>query len=359
MTDFYHLYSSLSSEDKLLLKEVRTFMEIKVKPIMNEYWIKDEFPYHLIEEFKKLDICCKPRLLTGLIVMEMARVDPSMATFFNIQNGLVIGSVKDKPELVSKLARFELIGCFALTEPDYGSGISDMQTVANKWDDGWILNGQKKWVGNATWCDISIIWARDLDDNKIKGFIVENDWAGFNVEKIKDKFGLKVCQNGIITLECVMVPKENVLDVDFKDVLLQTRFLVACEAVGIQVGAYELALDYAKKREQFGKPIASFQLVQDLLAKMLANVTACQAMVFAVPNEMTHPQAALVKAFCTSKARETVAWAREIFGANGLSLEYSIGRFFADAEASYTYEGSYQMQQLIIGKEITGISAFV
>src|SRR5688572_3652323 len=219
MTDFYQLYDSLSVNDLTILGKVNEFMRYKVASIINEYWLKDEFPYHLVEEFKKLDICCKPRLLTGLIVMEMARVDPSMATFFNIQNGLVIGSVKEKPELVEKLRMFELIGCFALTEPDYGSGTSDMKTTAWKKGDHWYLVGQKKWVGNSTWCDISIIWARDLDDNEIKGFIVDNKSKGFTVEKIKDKFGLKVCQNGTITLDDVQVPKENILSINFKDVL--------------------------------------------------------------------------------------------------------------------------------------------
>ena len=291
--------------------------------------------------------------------MELGRIDPSMATFYNIQNGLVIGSLGEHP-LVQKLARFEKIGCFALTEPNVGSGTNAMETTC-KWNgDWWVLNGVKKWVGNSTWADVAIVWAKDVNDGKIKAFVVKTNLSGFKVEKIKDKFGLRVCQNGIITLNDVCVDYEDELKgLRHRDVLRKTRYLVACEAIGIQMGAYELALKYAKERIQFGKPIASFQLVQDLLAKMLANVTACQCMIVNLDEDMSDAQASLVKAFCTLRMRETVSWAREIFGANGMSLDYSIGRFFTDAEAVFTYEGSYQMNQLIVGKYITGLSAFV
>src|ERR1044071_2154499 len=255
MSDFYQLYDNLSANDFDILLKVRTFMEDKVKPIINEYWIKDEFPYHIVEEFKKLDICCKSRLLTGLIVMEMARIDPSMATFFNIQNGLVIGSVKDKPELVSQLAKFEKIGCFALTEPDVGSGTSDMKTTAWKKGDYWYLIGKKKWVGNSTWCDISIIWARDLDDNEIKGFIVDNkNTPGFSVEKIENKIALKVVQNGEITMKDCRIPEANRLaggTGTFKDtklVLRGTRHGSGWEITGTQMGAYENALKRSEER---------------------------------------------------------------------------------------------------------------
>lgn len=366
VTDFYQLYDNLSQDDKRTLLKVRTFMENDVAPVINDYWIEDEFPFGLLRYFKELDITGKDNLLTGFITMELARVDPSIATFYGCHSSLAmrsiseLGTAEQKKKWLPAMKRFKKIGCFALTEPDIGSGIRDMKTTAvyePQWN-SYVLNGQKKWIGNSTWCDISIIWAKE--DDKIKGFIVENKTKGFTVEKIKDKFGLKVVQNGTITLNSVAVPAENCLGEGFKEILKTMRYLAACEATGLQVGAYEHSLKYAKERYQFGKPIASFQLIQDMLAKMLANVTACQCLVFQLgQTDFNDSQAALAKAFCTSKARETVSMAREIFGANGLSIEYNIGRYFTDIEAIYTYEGSYQMQNLIVGKQITGLSAFV
>ena len=365
--DFYQLCDTLSVEDLLILGKVYKFMQYTVAPIINKHWIADTFPMEILPYFKELDIIGKSQLLTGLITMEMGRVDPSIATFYTIQNGLVIGTIEkmgteeQKKKWLPSLKNFEKIGCFALTEPDAGSGILDMKTTALTDGERWALNGQKKWIGNSPWCHISIVWAKDEDDGQIKGFIVENTKPpDFTVDKIENKFGLKVCQNGLITLHTI-VSEENRLEGNFKDILRQTRYLVGWEATGLQLGAYEHTLKYAKERSQFGKPIGSFQLIQDLLAKMLANVTACQCMMFCLSqlDNITDAQASLAKAFTTSKARETVAWGREIFGGNGLSIDYNIGRFFADAEALYSYEGSYQMQQLIVGKAITGLSAFV
>jgi len=265
----------------------------------------------------------------------------------------------------------EKIGCFGLTEPLVGSGASGgLTTIAKRDGDSWVINGQKKWIGNSPWCDISIIWVRDAADNQVKAFIVENKTTpGFKVEKIQNKMSLKVVQNGLITMENCRVPEENRLQVDssFRDtarVLKMTRYLVAWEATGCAMGAYENALKYCQTRLQFGKPIGSFQLVQDLLAKMLANVTASQCMVVRMAelqaeNKLSDAHAALSKAFTTSKCRETVAWARELLGGNGISTDYNVGRFFADAEALYSYEGTYQMQNLIVGKAVTGFSAFL
>ena len=252
-----------------------------------------------------------------------------------------------------------------------GSGASrGLLTTAKRDGKTWVLNGQKKWIGNAPWCDISVIWARDVADDQVKAFIVENKTTpGFSVEKIQNKIALKVVQNGLITLKDVRLPDENHLQAgkSFRDtarVLKMTRYLVAWEATGCQMGAYEHALKYAQERLQFGKPIGSFQLIQDLLARMIANVTACQCLVarmaqLGVEGKMTDAHAALSKAFCTAKMRETVSWAREIFGGNGITTDYDVARFFADSEALYSYEGTYQMQNMIVGKAITGLSAFV
>ena len=363
MTDFYDLCTNLPLQDYEKLVQVRAFMENKVQPIINKCWLEDRFPTELLEGFRDLEIINTTPLMAGLITMELARIDPSMATFYTIQRGLVMGTIltygteEQKDKWLPQLLKFEKIGCFAMTEPNVGSAAYDMETTYSEFFNRYLLNGQKKWIGNSTWCDIFIIWTKEG-----RAFIVEKERHGITVEKIQDKFGLKVCQNGLITLDDVEVPAENQLPgAKFQTILKQTRYLVGWEATGLQVGAYEHALKYAKEREQFGKPIASFQLIQDLLAKMLANITACQCMMFQLSqlDKVSDAQASLAKAFCTSKARETVSYGREIFGGNGMSIEYNIGRFFADAEALYSYEGTYQMQNLIVGKHITGLSAFV
>jgi glutaryl-CoA dehydrogenase len=281
------------------------------------------------------------------------------------------GSAEQKQKYLPRMARGELIGCFGLTEPLVGSGTSGgMTTTAKREGDTWILNGQKRWIGNAPWCDVSIIWARDLADNQVKGFIVENkSTPGFSVEKIEHKIALKVVQNGLITLKDVRVPEADRLQGgnSFRDtarVLRMTRYMVGWASTGIQMGAFEATLKYAQERLQFGKPIASFQMIQDLLAKMLANLTACQCLMLRLAQlddegKLSDHQAALAKAFCTAKCRETVAWARELLGGNGIVADYKVARFFADCEALYSYEGTFQMQNLIVGKAVSGFGAFV
>jgi len=386
-SDFYELAETLPAEEREVMKQVRLFMEAKVSPLLTKYWVEDAFPFELLPAFKELNIGgismqgygCRggSSLLFGLVAMEMSRFDSSIATFFGVHNGLAMGSIylggseDQRKRWLPPMARFEKIGCFGLTEPLVGSGASGgLTTTAKREGDTWVLNGQKKWIGNSPWCDISIIWARDLADNQVKAFVIENKTTpGFKVDKIQNKIALKIVQNGLITMENCRVPEENRLqgDSSFRDtarVLKMTRYLVAWEATGCAMGAYENALKYCQERLQFGKPIASFQLVQDLLAKMLANITASQCMVvrsaqLEAEGKLTDAHAALSKAFTTSKCRETVGWARELLGGNGIAADYNVGRFFADAEALYSYEGTYQMQNLIVGKAITGLSAFV
>lgn len=386
-SDFYELVETLSAEELAVVKQVRAFMEANVAPIITKYWVEDAFPFEILPAIKELNIGgvgmqgydCRggSTLLFGLIAMEMARFDASIATFFGVHNGLAMGSIhlggseEQKQKWLPSMARWEKIGCFGLTEPLVGSGAAGgLTTTAKREGDTWIINGQKRWIGNSPWCDISVIWARDLADNQVKGFIVENKTTpGFKVEKIQNKIALKVVQNGQITMENCRVPEENRLqgDKSFRDtarVLKMTRFGVGWIATGCAMGAYENALKYAQERLQFGKPIGSFQLVQDLLAKMLANITASQCLVVRMAQleaegKLTDAHAALSKAFCTAKCRETVAWAREVLGGNGIVADNNVARFFADSEALYSYEGTYQMQNLIVGKAITGLSAFV
>ena len=279
-SDFYQLADTLNAEELALLKQVRAFMETKVAPIINKYWIEDSFPFELLPAIKELNIGglgmqgygCRGGsvLLFGLIPMEMSRVDSSIATFFGVHNGLAMGSIylggseEQKQRWLPPMARMEKIGCFGLTEPLVGSGAGGgLLTTAKREGDTWVLNGQKRWIGNAPWCDVSIIWARDVADNQVKGFIVENKTTpGFSVEKIQNKIALKVVQNGQITLNDCRVSEASRLqgDTSFRDtarVLRQTRYLVGWEATGCAMGAYEHALRYAQERLQFGKPIGS------------------------------------------------------------------------------------------------------
>ena len=380
--DFYQIVETLSAEEQAILKKVRDFMESKVAPIINDYWVRDAFPFELIPGLKEIDIGGvnvgnHSSKLKGMLAMEMSRVDPSFTTFFGVHTGLAMGTIamlgseEQKQKWLPPMARLELIGCFGLTEPLVGSGTGGgLLTTAKREGDTWILNGEKKWIGNAPWCDVSIIWARDVADNQVKGFIVENKTTpGFSVQKIENKMALKVVQNGLITMKDCRIPEANRLQNanSFRDtaqVLRETRSGVGWMATGVQMGAYEAAVKYTQQRLQFGKPIAAFQMVQDLIAKMLGNVTASQAMM--VRLEELHEQgklldqhASLAKAFTTVRMRETVAWAREVHGANGIIVDNNVGRLFADAEALYSYEGTFQMQNLIVAKAATGFSAFV
>lgn len=384
--DFYSIATTVSDDDKTILSNVRAFMETEVAPIINHYWIRAEFPFELIPKMAALDIagisyngygCAgKTTVLDGLLAVEMARIDASIATFFGVHSGLAMGSIylcgseEQKRQWLPTMQRMEKIGAFGLTEPDVGSGVSGgLTTTACREGDEWVLNGQKKWIGNATFADVTVIWARDEADNQVKGFLVEKGTPGFSPVKMEDKMALRVVQNALITLKDCRVSEANRLQNahSFRDtaaVLRMTRAGVAWQAVGCSMGAYEHALAYAQNRRQFGKPIASFQLVQDLLVGMLGNITASQCMVLRLSQMqdagvMNDEHASLAKAFCTSKCRETVGFARELLGGNGILLENQVGRFVADAEAIYSYEGTREMNTLIVGRAISGFSAFV
>jgi glutaryl-CoA dehydrogenase len=315
-------------------------------------------------------------VLEGLTTMELARVDCSIATFMGVHSGLAMGSIylcgseEQKQRWLPAMANLDLIGAFGLTEPEVGSGAAGgLTTTARRKGDTWQLDGTKKWIGNATFADLTVVWARDVDDNQVKGFVVEKGTPGFTPAKMEGKIALRAVQNALIELRECRVAERNRLQGarSFRDtaaVLRMTRASVAWQAVGCAMGAYELALTYARQRQQFGRPIAGFQLVQDLLVRMLGNVTAAQCMALRLSqlqaaDRMTDEQASLAKAFCTVRARETVGWARELFAGNGILLEHHVGRFVADAEAIYSYEGTREINTLIVGRAITGQSAFV
>jgi glutaryl-CoA dehydrogenase len=280
------------------------------------------------------------------------------------------GDEEQKQRWLPAMARLDKIGAFGLTEPEVGSGAArGLATTARRDGDAWILNGRKKWIGNASFADLTVIWAKDLDDGQVKGFVVEAGTPGFTTEDLQDKIALRAVQNALITLERVRVSETNRLQRansfrDTAEVLRMTRAGVAWMAVGCARGAYEHALAYALEREQFGRPIGAFQLVQDLLVRMLGNITASATLCarlsqLQAAGPASDEHASLAKAFCTVRMRETVGWARELLGGNGILLEHNVGRFVADAEAIYSYEGTREMNTLIVGRAITGHSAFV
>ena len=388
-SDFLGFELLLDEEDRTLVERVRRFMTDDVEPVINDFWTRAEFPHQLVPGLAELGIAglqfdgpgCPARssLLDGMVSMEMARVDPSVQTFMGVHGGLAMGSVQlcgsqeQKERWLPAMARMELIGAFGLTEPDQGSGIAGgLATTARRDGDEWVLDGEKKWIGNASFADLVVIWARDVADKQVKGFVVEKGSPGsegmtFDVQR--DKIALRVVQNAEVHLSGVRVPDDNRLGEasSFRDtakVLKVTRMGVAWAATGCARGAYEHALRYTLTREQFGRPIAGFQMVQDLLVKMLANVVASTAMCVRVSQlqdagQLRDEHASLAKAFTTSRMRETVGWAREVLGGNGILLEHHVGRFVADAEAIYSYEGTREVNTLIVGRAITGTSAFV
>ena len=385
-SDFYGYENLLTDREKDFIGILREYLENDVKPIVNEHWERAEFPTSIIPGLHSRDVIglsfdeTKPfensAVFRGWVALELGRVDASVSTYVGVQNGLVVGalgvtgSAEQRAEWLPKLASGEVLGAFALTEPQSGSDSAQgLQTIATRSGDDWVLNGSKRWIGNATFSDITIVWAKSAEDGQVKGFIVPTSTPGYTATKIEGKQSLRMVQNADITLENVVVPERLRLQGanSFKDtakVLRLTRAEVAWSAIGVAVGAYEAALRYATERVQFGKPLASHQLIQDLLVKSLGNITASIGVCTRVSEmldrgEQRDEHSALAKAFATSRMRETVAWCREILGGNGIVLEYDVIRFFADAEALYSYEGTREMNTLIVGRSITGKAAFV
>ncbi|MGK3202921.1 acyl-CoA dehydrogenase family protein [Amycolatopsis sp. MEPSY49] len=386
--DFYDFEALLPDDERKLLVKAREFMTNDVKPLVNENWEAGTFPKELIGMFRESGLAGLPyegygehkpavsHLLTGMMAMEMSRTDASVATFFGVHNGLAMysiysgGSQEQRDRWLPEMAAMDKIGAFAMTEPLGGSDVAGgMRTTAKRDGDTWVLDGAKKWIGNATFADYVVVWARDVDDNHVKGFVVEKGTPGFVPEKIQGKTAFRIVENAEITLTGVRVPEANRLQGingfrDVAEILRATRGGVAWQALGVMIGAYEAALAYAQERTQFGRPIARFQLVQDLLVKSLGNITASWGMLVQLARLQDagifkDEHSSLAKAFVTSRMREVVAWSREIFGGNGIVLGYDVARFFADAEAIYSFEGTREMNTLIVGKAITGQSAFV
>ena len=383
-TDYFGLKDQLSPDELALLLKARTFVDDEVLPVIGDFWERAEFPRELARRMGQLGLVgdgiqghgCPPMSATGsgLVNMEVNRGDGSLGTFLGVQSGLamksidMLGSEEQKARWLPGLARCELFGAFALTEPLHGSDSVALETTARPDGDSYVLSGEKRWIGNASIADVVVVWARDTEDEQVKGFLVEGGTPGFDARRMEGKVSVRAVWQADITLTDVRVPAGNLLPGarTFKDtgrVLATTRNSVAWGALGHATAAYEVALSYCGQREQFGRPLTSFQLVQDKLVRMLAEVTAMQLYCMrlarlAESGQLTDTIAALAKFNNTRKAREVILEARELLGGNGILLDYHVVRHMADIEAIYTYEGTADIQELIVGRNITGRSAF-
>lgn len=381
-SDLYLVDDLLTDEDKELRGRVRAFCDAEVLPVIGDYWERAEFPFELVPKLAGLGIAggtisghgCPgmTAVQAGLVAMELTRADGSLGTFYGIQTFLamqsiaLLGSEEQRERWLPRMAQLELVGAFGLTEPEHGSDAVALETSARRDGDHYVLDGRKKWIGNASIADLVLIWARG-EDGQVGGYVVEKGTPGFSAEVMTGKTALRAVWQAEIELEGVRVPAENRLPgctrfSDVSTVLDRTRYTVAWRALGIGLAAYELALAHALQREQFGKPIAGYQLVQEKLARMLAEVTSMQLLSLrlsqlADQGRMTAAMASMAKMNNAAKARTIVADARDILGGDGILLQHHVARHHADIEAIFTFEGTDSIQALIVGRHITGLSA--
>jgi glutaryl-CoA dehydrogenase len=381
-TDFYLVEELLTDDEREIRDRLRRFCDTEVCPVINDYWERAEFPFELVPKIAELGLAggtikgygCPgmSAVAAGLVNMEWARADGSMGTFYGVHSNLamqsidMLGSEEQRQRWLPAMARLEKIGAFALTEPEHGSDAVMLETSARRDGDEFVVDGRKRWIGNASIADLVIVWARD-DDGEVGGFVVEEGTPGFRSQVMGGKTSLRAVWQADIELEGVRVPAENRLAEcngfgDVAQVLTRTRYTVAWRALGIALAAYENALAYAREREQFGHPIGGYQLVQDKLSRMLAEITGMQLLCLrlsqlAGDERLTPGMASLAKMNHAAKARQVVADARDILGGNGILLDNHVARHHADMEAIFTFEGTDSIQSLIVGREITGISA--
>ena len=383
-TDYFRIADQLSREELDYLQRTRAFVDDEVLPVINRYWERAEFPRPLIEKMAGLGIVgdgivgygCPPMspIASGLVHLELNRGDGSLGTFLGVQAGLamqsiaMLGSEEQKQRWLPPMAKLQAIGAFALTEPAHGSDSVALETSARRDGDTWVIDGAKKWIGNGSIADVVVVWARDEADRRVKGFLLEKGTAGFDARKMEGKGSLRAVWQAEITLTDVRIPEANRLPgaQTFKDagrVLAGTRNAVAWAALGHATAAYEIAAQYCAERTQFGKPLVSFQIVQDKLVKILAEVCSMQLYCLRLgrlieEGRLTDTIAALAKMNNTRKAREVIAVARDLLGGNGVLLDFHVMRHMADIEALHTYEGTETIQTLIVGRDITGVGAF-
>jgi glutaryl-CoA dehydrogenase len=381
-TDFYAVEELFTAEEIAIRDRVREFCDREVTPHINGFWERAEFPFELVPKLAGLGIVggtiegygCPgmSAVAAGLVAAELARADGSVGTFNGVHSFLamqsiaLLGDEEQRQRWLPAMARLETIGAFALTEPDHGSDAVALETSARRDGDHYVLDGRKKWIGNGSIADHVIVWARGAE-GAVGGYVVDKGTPGYEATVMTGKTALRAVWQAEITLTGVRVPAENRLAncASFKDVstvLDRTRYTVAWRALGLATAAYELALDHALRREQFGRPIAGYQLVQDKLSRMLAEITSMQLMCWrlsalADAGRMTAAMASLAKMNHAAKARAIVADARDVLGGDGILIDHHVARHFADMEAVFTFEGTDSVQSLIVGREITGLSA--
>ncbi|WP_461173873.1 acyl-CoA dehydrogenase family protein [Arthrobacter sp. Z1-9] len=389
--DFFDVESLLNQAEREKLAELREFLATEIAPFAGDWWNKAEFPAHILPKLAALQLSTPAQrgyshLFAGLVIAEMTRVDTSIATFFLVHHDLFVeslyafGTAEQRQRLLDDAANLRITGAFALTEPDHGSDVAGgMETRARRIssttgqpDDGgdtWVLNGAKRWIGNGTFCDYMLVWARDEADRSVRGFIVDATLPGVSRSRIENKIALRTVQNADIVFANVRVAEADRFAAinsfeDTNELLRGSRIMVAWQAVGQQLAAFDVARQYAVERHQFGRPLAQFQLVQQQLVTMLGNAVASMAMMVGLARLQDEgaadmPHVALAKSYLSARMRETVALGRSILGGNGIVTDYRMAKIFSDAEAIYTYEGSFEINTLIVGRAVTGVSAIV
>jgi glutaryl-CoA dehydrogenase len=383
-TDYFRIGDQLTDSERDFWRRTRDFVDDEVLPVINGYWERADFPWPLVTKLAELGIVgdgiegygC-PRMspiAAGLVNMELNRGDGSLGTFLGVQAGLAmssiarLGSEAQKRRWLPPMAGLEKIGAFALTEPLHGSDSVSLETSARRAGDTWVLNGHKRWIGNGTIADVTVVWARDVADGEVKGVLVEKGAPGYRARRIDGKGSLRAVWQADIDLVDVLVPEDNRLPgarrfADAARVLAGTRNTVAWSALGHAVAAYDAARSYAAARMQFGRPLVSFQIVQERLVRMLAEVCGMQLYCLRLgrltqEGALSDTIAALAKMHNTSKARQVILEARDLLGGNGILLDFHVMRHLADMEAIHTYEGTETIQTLIVGRDITGVGAF-
>ncbi|TAP43543.1 acyl-CoA dehydrogenase [Arthrobacter sp. S39] len=379
--DLMYIVDLLPGHEKDRYLEIREFLQASVRQASIDYWNREEFPFGLLAEMGKhglggLQTDGSSKLFKGLMYVEVARADVSLSALVGIHNELIVGMIHElgspeqKERWLPGLTSFAQLGAFALTEPDHGSDIAGgLATTARLEGGDWVINGAKRWIGAGTIADFALVWARDDADGQIKGFIVETDRPGYSATKISNKIGLRIMQNADIVLDNVRIPESNMLPgaTDFSkanDLLRDSRAWVGWQGAGIQLAAFDVARSYSVHRKQFGRELARFQLIQQQLAEILGNASASLALMAQLARiqedgKLEMVQAAMAKSTSTRLARASVAMGRSILGGNGISTDFEMGKLFGDAEVLYTYEGSYEINSLIVGRGVTGMSAFV
>ncbi|MEY4102731.1 MAG: hypothetical protein RIR88_865 [Actinomycetota bacterium] len=384
--DFYNSEALLTDAERGKLRRLRQVLDTEVRPIIADYWQREESPVHLREPLAALHLVDDPaivdaegkssELYIGFRTFEFSRIDVSVGMVYHGQVGMFRTLVREggSPEQVAqwdpKIVSFEMTGCFAMTEPEHGSDVArGMESTARRVGDNWVISGSKRWIGNVPFSEYIIVLAKDEADGEVKAFLVRTDAPGVTFSKIERKASLRLVNNSDIWLDQVDVPEAYRLQrinsfADISRIMRTLRPDAAWVAAGVQAGAYEAALTYAQQREQFGRPIAGFQLIQDKLVRMLGNITASLSMLVRLAEVRQSgvsrdEDSALAKVWIAARMRETVALAREIVGGNGIVIDNDVMRFFTDAESVYTYEGSNEINTLIVGRAITGHSAFL